>query len=384
MANVSETANFDPGVYRIEITDLVQGGETGISNKGIKNLANRTLFLKQQIDRFLLQGIRSVTATASTNMTDSDIGKLVVLTTNSTIDVDYDLFDANRVAAGTRFVLSAMNIWGVGDNIVNVRPVITTNLVDLSSGINYQLGLALRKFDWIELVSDGINTWYIVNKELNKDVGSVVPFAFASVPPFGYLLCNGAAVSRNIYARLFNAIGTTYGIGDGFSSFNIPDLRGEFIRGFDAGRGVDTSTLAVSCFTTNGVSIVIVNDGTTGLFVGMSVTGTGIPANTTVTAIIDRTLITLSNPATATNGGITLTFTSTRTMGSTQADMLKKHEHFYALASNNVHGGSPSATLIDWDGANLEQTYDVNMNTEYVGGFETRPRNVAMSYAIKF
>ena len=114
----------------------------------------------------------------------------------------------------------------------------------------------------------------------------------------------------------------------------------------------------------------------------MSVTGTGIPANTTVTAIIDRTLITLSNPATATNGGITLTFTSTRTMGSTQADMLKNHEHFYALASNNVHGGSPTTTLIDWDGANLGQRY--SGNTEYVGGFETRPRNVAMSYAIKF
>jgi hypothetical protein len=54
MANVSETPNFDPGVYRIETTDLVQGGETGISNKGIKNLANRTLFLKQQIDRSIL------------------------------------------------------------------------------------------------------------------------------------------------------------------------------------------------------------------------------------------------------------------------------------------------------------------------------------------
>ena len=383
MANVSETPNFDPGVYRIKTTDLVQGGEDGIANKGIKNLANRTLFLKQQIDRFLLQGIRSVSAAAITNMTSSDIGKLVLLSTNSTFDVTYNLLAADSVAAGTRFVLSARNIWGVGDNVVIVRPVITTNLVDLGSGRNYGLGLAIRKFDWIELVSDGIDTWYIVNKELNQDVGAVVPFAFASAPPFGYLLCNGAAVSRNIYARLFNAIGTTYGVGDGFSSFNIPDLRGEFIRGLDNGRGVDTSTLDLSCFTTDGGNFVIVRDGTTGLFVGMSVTGTGIPANTTVTAIGSRTSITLSNPATATNVGITLTFTSTRTMGSTQADMLKNHGHFYALAANIVNGGSPTTqNLIDWDGANSGQRY--SGNTEYVGGFETRPRNVAMSYAIKF
>jgi microcystin-dependent protein len=315
-------------------------------------------------------------------MTSSDIGKLVLLTTNSSFNVTYNLVAADSVAEGTRFVLSAVNIWSVGDNVVNVRPVTATNLFDLGSGRNYGLGLAIRKYDWLELVSDGIDTWYIVNKELNQDVGAVVPFAFSSVPPFGYLLCNGAAVSRNIYARLFNAIGTTYGVGDGFSSFNIPDLRGEFIRGFDAGRGVDTSTLDLSCFTTDGGNFVIVRDGTTGLFVGMSVTGTGIPANTTVTAIGSRSSITLSNPATATNIG-PLTFTSTRTMGSTQADMLKNHEHFYALAANIVNGGSPTTqNLIDWDGANSGQRY--SGNTEYVGGFETRPRNVAMSYAIKF
>jgi hypothetical protein len=70
-------------------------------------------------------------------------------------------------------------------------------------------------------------------------------------------------------------------------------------------------------------------------------------------------------------------------MGSTQADMLKKHEHFYALAANIVNGGSPTTqNLIDWDGATFGQRY--SGSTEYVGGFETRPRNVAMSYAIKF
>lgn len=49
MANLTETATFDAGVYRIETTDQVIGGETGISNKAAKNLANRTNYLKARI-----------------------------------------------------------------------------------------------------------------------------------------------------------------------------------------------------------------------------------------------------------------------------------------------------------------------------------------------
>lgn len=68
--------------------------------------------------------------------------------------------------------------------------------------------------------------------------GIVTAFAGA-VAPTGYLLCNGQAVSRTAYSRLFGVIGTSYGAGDGSTTFNVPDLRGEFVRGLDAGRGVD-------------------------------------------------------------------------------------------------------------------------------------------------
>ena len=57
--------------------------------------------------------------------------------------------------------------------------------------------------------------------------------------PSGWLKANGAAVSRAAYANLFAAIGTVYGAGDGFTTFTLPDLRGEFLRGLDDGRGVD-------------------------------------------------------------------------------------------------------------------------------------------------
>lgn len=68
--------------------------------------------------------------------------------------------------------------------------------------------------------------------------GQIGAFARATAPT-GWLKANGAAVSRTTYNSLFAAIGTTFGAGDGSSTFNLPDLRGEFVRGLDDGRGVD-------------------------------------------------------------------------------------------------------------------------------------------------
>lgn len=70
-------------------------------------------------------------------------------------------------------------------------------------------------------------------------IGMVAAFATPKAPK-GWLKCNGAAVLRTTYAGLFAAIGTTYGVGDKKTTFNLPDLRGEFVRGFDDGRKIDT------------------------------------------------------------------------------------------------------------------------------------------------
>ena len=68
--------------------------------------------------------------------------------------------------------------------------------------------------------------------------GFILPFA-GDAAPAGWLKANGIAVSRTTYSALFGAISTKYGVGDGSTTFNLPDLRAEFIRGFDDGRGVD-------------------------------------------------------------------------------------------------------------------------------------------------
>ncbi len=68
--------------------------------------------------------------------------------------------------------------------------------------------------------------------------GVVVAFAGES-PPDGWLVCDGSEVSRREYAALFHVLGVAHGLGDGVSTFNIPDYRGRFIRGVDSGAGRD-------------------------------------------------------------------------------------------------------------------------------------------------
>lgn len=76
-------------------------------------------------------------------------------------------------------------------------------------------------------------------RQLKSELVGEVAFFARTTPPSGWLKANGAAISRTTYAALFAAIGTTFGAGDGRTTFNLPDLRGEFIRGLDDGRNID-------------------------------------------------------------------------------------------------------------------------------------------------
>lgn len=85
--------------------------------------------------------------------------------------------------------------------------------------------------------------------------GLVSPFAGSSAP-VGWLLCDGAAVDREAYAVLFGVIGTTYGPGDGSTSFNLPDLRGRVAAGRDDMGGTAANRLtAGSAAALNGSAL---------------------------------------------------------------------------------------------------------------------------------
>lgn len=118
--------------------------------------------------------------------------------------------------------------------------------------------------------------------------GTVVTFAGAAAPS-GWLLAYGQAVSRTTYADLFNAIGTTYGTGDGSTTFNLPDGRGRVGAGKDNMGGTAAGRLTNS--GTGNPSI----DGTT-----LGATG-GVDRHTLTTAQMPSH--THSNSAAATTGG---------------------------------------------------------------------------------
>ena len=72
--------------------------------------------------------------------------------------------------------------------------------------------------------------WAQISTGAQIPTGVILPFGGSTIPE-GYLLCNGAAISRSTYAKLFDAIGTLYGDGDGATTFNLPDMRNRFAEG---------------------------------------------------------------------------------------------------------------------------------------------------------
>lgn len=101
------------------------------------------------------------------------------------------------------------------------------------TSVNPTLGLgemALETDTQRMKIGDGATAWTSLQYLSLEPPGKVVEFAMVTAPA-GYLACDGAAVSRTTYAALFSAIGTTWGVGDGSTTFNLPDLRGAITRG---------------------------------------------------------------------------------------------------------------------------------------------------------
>jgi len=163
-------------------------------------------------------------------------------------------------------------------------------------------------------------------------IGAVFHFA-ASTAPTGFLKANGAAVSRSTYAALFAITGTTYGSGDGSTTFNVPDLRGEFIRGWDDARAVDTGRAFGSA---QGDLTKLVSHTHNVPFVGSN---------------------NANNPYTNAFGSLQPTEIN-NIGGNTGGDNAQDISYF----NFNIATGSPSTA----------------------GGAETRPRNVALLACIKF
>ena len=156
-----------------------------------------------------------------------------------------------------------------------------------------------------------------LNKRMNP-IGEVIMWA-GSTAPYGYLICNGSQVSRTTYATLFGIVGTSFGQGNGTTTFHLPDLRGRFVRGLDGGAGVDPDAAGRTAMNTGGA------------------TGNNV--------------------------------------GSVQADAFESHNH-----SIDAVGGINVAPVADTSDSSSTPT---SIDTNNTGGNETRPVNAYLNFIIK-
>lgn len=101
------------------------------------------------------------------------------------------------------------------------------------------IGQAIYETDTLRFRFWNGSTWSPI---VDAPTGTVNSFA-GSTAPTGWLLCGGQAISRTTFADLFAIVGTTYGSGDGSTTFNIPDLRGRTVAGIDNMNGADAGRL---------------------------------------------------------------------------------------------------------------------------------------------
>lgn len=102
-------------------------------------------------------------------------------------------------------------------------------------------------------LNSGNGAWLLLNASATGTAAGTVTNFAGSTAPEGWLLCYGQAVSRTTYADLLAVIGTTYGAGDGTTTFNLPDLRGRIIAGLDLMGGVAAARLNTTTMTSNGI-----------------------------------------------------------------------------------------------------------------------------------
>lgn len=160
-------------------------------------------------------------ATAGTTST------IVVSTYGQTL-----LDDADAATARTTLGLGSLSTLStVGSSQIDANAVTASELNISGNGSSGQV-----------VQSDGDGSFSYASLGTSFLSGMVMPYAGSSAPT-GFLLCGGQAVSRTTYSGLFAVVGTTYGVGDGSSTFNLPDLQGRVVAGKDDMSGASANRL---------------------------------------------------------------------------------------------------------------------------------------------
>lgn len=212
MANLTEISNWEDGIYRIETSDPVLGGEEGIANKSIKQLANRTKYLKGQVDT-INRDRTGYAPKISPAFTGIPTAPTAAASTNS------------AQIATTAFVKTAIAA------LVGSAPAALDTLEELARAL---AGDANLKATLLAEIGKKANATDF-NALHDLFIGIPIPYPLSTVPT-GCLAMNGQRFDKTHYPKLALK----------YPSGQLPDMRGEFIRGWDNGRGVDVRRTLLS------------------------------------------------------------------------------------------------------------------------------------------
>lgn len=270
-----------------------------------------------------------------------------------------DQFGVINVEVGTGTVLSGNYLtinWGAVNNQLQVD-------IDMSGGTTYTL------LGTSSILSVPVANYAVKAGSATFPAGMIIAFAGdTSKIPTGWLLCDGREVNRNTYNDLLQAIGVSWGSGDMINTFNLPDLRGQFLRGTDLGSGKDPD---VSTRTLNNSAIMA------GSKVGtFQINATKLP-NTAFTANFN---------------GIHVHTGSTSSGGSHNhyigviRDLSQQGTNYFQM-TNSYNAGQVSRNT--GDAGTHSHSLSINADGEHThsiigGDNETRPMNAYVNYIIKY
>ena len=243
-------------------------------------------------------------------------------------------------------------------------------------------------------IVDGAVTQDKINSSVTfVPAGAIMPFAMSSAPS-GWLSANGAAVSRVTYAALFSAIGTTYGVGNGSTTFTLPDLQGYFVRG----TGTNADGTASGSFgakqadsykthnhggitgvgTTGSESQGHTHSGTTG---GESVDHAHYVTGTTGTDYPDHThSYTFKSITGGSSAGGDANNINNASFNTSGRQSLHQHD-FSAWTGGRNAGHTHNFTTGDRSANHTHAVPSLSIPSD--GGTETRPKNISLLYCIK-
>ncbi|MCG6573833.1 hypothetical protein EGM97_03825 [Pseudomonas sp. AF32] len=262
---------------------------------------------------------------------------------------------------------------------------------------------------WVMIASTG------VIKETGSDVGDIKAVATIE-PPNGWLKCNGSLVSRTQYAALFAAIGTRFGAGDGSTTFALPDLRGEFIRGWDDGRGIDagralgtaqvgqnashthTATAANAGGHVHTVSATAASGGAHTHTLSATAAADGAHAHTVSGTAASAGEHSHTAPRAQNNdvGGGSPNFTTANLQSGVTAPTNPSGVHTHAVSGTAASAGAHTHSVSGTAASAGDHTHTISgtaasagdhahvITVAVSGGNEVRPRNLALLYVIKY